>query len=102
VPTCPPRPGRPPRLPDKEIFEYIRLYSSIFIYIQVYLSIFTVFLKNIQNFFPVCPIRARRNGQDCPPISLRTPSMTTLTAVGACLVILDDEERNLAEHEDVV
>jgi hypothetical protein len=43
----PASPGRSPCLPDKEIFEYIQVYSSIFKYIQAYSSIFEVFLKNI-------------------------------------------------------
>jgi hypothetical protein len=53
-------PDRPPCPPTKEI-------SSIFEYIRAYSSIFEVFLKNIQKICPVCPIRARRNGQACLP-----------------------------------
>jgi hypothetical protein len=46
--------------------------------IQVYSSIFKIFLKNIQRICIVRPVCARHNGQDRPPVSLRTPSMTTL------------------------
>jgi hypothetical protein len=73
-PACldrpPALPSRPPHSPDKEIFEYIRVYSSIFEYIQAYLSIFEVFLKNIQRIYLVCPICARCNGQDRLPACL--------------------------------
>jgi hypothetical protein len=55
--------GRPPRPPDKEIFEYIQVYSSIFEYIQAYSTIFKVFKKNIPKICPVCPIHVRCNGQ---------------------------------------
>jgi hypothetical protein len=66
---------RPSRLPDKEIFEYIR----------AYLSVFQVYLKNIQKICAVCPARKGRNEQDCPPTrplgppdNLRMPSMTIM------------------------
>jgi hypothetical protein len=48
---------RPLCPPDKEIIEYIRVYSSIF----------KVFLKNIKRICPTHPVCTRRNGQARPP-----------------------------------
>jgi hypothetical protein len=55
---CPPArplasPGRPPRPPDKEIFDYIRVYSSIFEYIQ---GIFKEYSENMYNMPNLCPV----------------------------------------------
>jgi hypothetical protein len=57
------------------------------------LSIFEVFLKNIQRICPIRLVCAQHNGQACPPayplrlpVSLRTPSMTTLVAANVDMV----------------
>jgi hypothetical protein len=67
-------------------------YLSIFKYIRAYLSIFKVFSKKIQRICLIRPVHAWGNGQDrppaCPlrpPVSLRTPSMTTLRLANSIL-----------------
>jgi hypothetical protein len=55
--------------------------------IQVYSSIFEVLLKNIQRIYPVRPVHAQRNWQDCPPTGL--PSMTTLSPMRVCFCYLN-------------
>jgi hypothetical protein len=73
-------PNRPSCPPDKEIFEYIQTYSSLF----------EVFLKNVQRIFPKWSVRTERNGQDRPPDSLRTRSMTTL-----CLTLKGQKDMSI-------
>jgi hypothetical protein len=70
-------------------------------YIRAYSGIFEVFLKNIQRICPIRPVRAWHNGQARPPVSLRTPSMTTLV-LGSGICLMRSRRKNFGDQVKAV